>query len=184
MLVPERHPLPEEAREDMASRAGGQREAGPCRGLRAIGPLQEGDAHALHSNAYKNPGRDKVHTPFTPGCFLMGLPRLRSLELQNVLDARRWQDDARYVAALTELTELVMYFFGCELEEDVSSFTLAQVQPLTTLTQLNSLRISEPWASGMACPEFQQALNGPRHQMGLPPVRLVLDGIWNMFGSC
>eukprot|EP00884_Botryococcus_braunii_P003634 jgi/Botrbrau1/13271/Bobra.0074s0019.1 len=129
-------------------------------------------------------GRDKVHTAFTPGCFLMGLPRLRSLELQNVLDARRWQDDARYVAALTELTELVMYFFGCELEEDVSNFTLAQVQPLTTLTQLNSLRISEPWASGMACPEFQQALNGPRHQMGLPPVCLVLDGIWNMFGSC
>jgi hypothetical protein len=113
---------------------------------------------------------------YTPCRFLTGLPRLRHLELQNVLDVRRWHDDARYVAALTELTELEISFFGCELEEDVSGFTLAQVQPLTTLTQLRFLRASEPWASGMACPEFQQALNGPRHQMGLPPVRFeVLD---------
>eukprot|EP00884_Botryococcus_braunii_P004248 jgi/Botrbrau1/13824/Bobra.0056s0066.1 len=57
MLVPEGDPQQEEARGDMASRAGGQQEAGRCRGLQAIGPLLEGDANGLHSYAYNTPGR-------------------------------------------------------------------------------------------------------------------------------
>eukprot|EP00884_Botryococcus_braunii_P007102 jgi/Botrbrau1/16393/Bobra.0387s0003.1 len=116
-------------------------------------------------------------TLYTPARFLMGLPRLRHLELQNVLDVWRWQDDAGYVAGLTELTELDICLYGCGLEDHVSGFTLAQVQPLTTLTQLRFLTTSERWASSMACPEFQQALNWPRHQIGLPPVRFTVSDL-------
>eukprot|EP00884_Botryococcus_braunii_P009899 jgi/Botrbrau1/18910/Bobra.177_2s0067.1 len=122
----------------------------------------------IHVHDYRE---SEAPTMCTPGCFLTGLPKLRHLELVNVLDVRRWHDDARYLAGLTGLTELEISLFRRELMEDMSGLTLAKMQPLTTLTQLNFLFTSEPWASGMACPEFQQALNRPRHQMGLPPVR-------------
>eukprot|EP00884_Botryococcus_braunii_P007101 jgi/Botrbrau1/16392/Bobra.0387s0002.1 len=121
---------------------------------------------------------------YTPARFLTGLPRLRHLKLQNVLDVRRWHKDAGYVAGLSELTQLEICLDTCGVEEDVSGFTLAQVQPLTTLTQLRSLTTSEPWASGVACPEFQQALNEPRHQMGLPPVRFTVSEQNDHYTAC
>jgi hypothetical protein len=103
-------------------------------------PIKSLTRLCIHANVFDS----DTPTIFTPGRFLTGLSRLHHLGLHNVLDVRRWHDDARCVARLTELTELRIRISACKLEEGVSGFTLPQVQPLTTLTQLRFLTTSQP----------------------------------------
>eukprot|EP00884_Botryococcus_braunii_P000300 jgi/Botrbrau1/10270/Bobra.0140s0023.1 len=44
--------------------------------------------------------------PWSSARFLTALPRLRNLYLEEVLDEKRWDEDVRYIVALTELTKM------------------------------------------------------------------------------
>lgn len=99
--------------------------------------------------------------------FVTGVPQLRVLALYNVLDPKGWDGDVQYIAALTALTHLNLH--NWRDETDKWSLTIAHVQPLTVLRHLELLKVGWPWVGGVCAPEFQEALQGVRYQMGLPP---------------
>jgi hypothetical protein len=67
------------------------------------------------------------------GSVLTGLPRLRDLYLHGVLDGKRWDDDVKYIVALTELNQLKLCDCNARPLYKLSS---AQLMPLTALRQL------------------------------------------------
>ncbi len=126
---------------------------------------------------------------FAPVCpsFLVGLTRLKFLYLHNVLDARTCTKAMKYIALLSELTELHLSQnckfpfrgpcwadasavpLGPMLEGREVYLTSAQFRPLFALRRLEVLTATGQWKVRDA-DELDEALQGMRHRMGVPPV--------------
>jgi hypothetical protein len=113
------------------------------------------------------------------GGFMSGLPRLRSLRLINVLEVASWEEDARYVDELTNLSELLLET-RCRVHNQLKgTVDLQQPVPLwqlkrwkyTTCSCLSSaFRSSNLWEAGQ---NLKYAMGLPR----LPPKRQVLRAL-------
>eukprot|EP00884_Botryococcus_braunii_P007316 jgi/Botrbrau1/16586/Bobra.0068s0017.1 len=103
--------------------------------------------------------------------FLAGLPRLRRLDLQNVLDASRWDEEVLYIAALTELRELGISFI--RWWEHGNPLMWTQVQPLTALRQLDVIKVPDLWYAGLYDIAFCNVMKQVRQEMGYPSARIL-----------
>jgi hypothetical protein len=94
---------------------------------------------------------------------LAELQHLKRLSLVDALDCLVWNDEVRYLAALTGLTDLCIR--QCPPAQPLTS---AQVQPLTTLTRLEQLFSCKPWGAAFDSSGFKGALHGRQYELGLP----------------
>eukprot|EP00884_Botryococcus_braunii_P017578 jgi/Botrbrau1/4503/Bobra.0220s0036.1 len=101
--------------------------------------------------------------------FLVMLPQLKDLDLYDVLALNRWNHDVRYLSKLTALTRLCLKLY----EADAPPLSHIKVQPLTNLTRLEVLSAEGQLGVAIASPQFQKALAGERHKMGLPCTRIL-----------
>jgi hypothetical protein len=108
--------------------------------------------------------------------FLEKLPSLRSLNLQNVLDVKRWDEDVKYVAALTNLRFLSLQGGQTEAEAAMERLTEEQVRPLMALWRLNSVLTTDPWNMSH-CKELHQTLKSLRDLWGRPETQFTALGL-------
>eukprot|EP00884_Botryococcus_braunii_P008792 jgi/Botrbrau1/17914/Bobra.50_1s0015.1 len=89
--------------------------------------------------------------------FLEELQNLKRLVLDNAVDVVAWDGGLKYLALLTNLTEL-----GIRHSWPAQPLTSAQVQPLTGLIRLEKLSCSTPWGDALG-----RAVQGRQHELGL-----------------
>eukprot|EP00884_Botryococcus_braunii_P009188 jgi/Botrbrau1/18270/Bobra.0179s0004.1 len=140
-----------------------------CQKLLAYLPPMPALTH-LRVKSIVRPSTRKLSRPSAR--FLAGLPRLRRLQLENVLDVERWDDDVKYLAALTELRVLVLKA-GESAAECHDSISAVQFRPLTTLWQLDQVVASMPFLLP-CCKELVQGLKTARRLKGLPPTDFMM----------
>jgi hypothetical protein len=106
--------------------------------------------------------------------FMERLPVLRHLELvAEVLALEQWDDDVKYIAALTGLTTLMIsHDWSCNGGK--GRVTFEQVKPLTTLRLLNSIKVSGPLKQAFGSRGFSEAMESLRRAMGFPPTSITL----------
>jgi hypothetical protein len=113
-----------------------------------------------------------------PGRFLAGLPRLRRLQLSHVLDVFSWDEDARYIAELTDLRKAFIWQ-RCHVHFNhlVKAFKL---QPPVPLWQLQDwVCLSCPCSTSSArSPFLCEARKDLRHAMGLPRMPRSSHNYW------
>eukprot|EP00884_Botryococcus_braunii_P018834 jgi/Botrbrau1/5634/Bobra.55_1s0023.1 len=107
-----------------------------------------------------------------PAQFLANLRGVRHLVLAHVLAASRWDADVRCIAQLSELTQLHVELTDDMHHMSVPSSTSEHAEPLTALRQLKILKGCKLLAPAMNGPEFVEAVNSGRHEMGVPPLSL------------
>eukprot|EP00884_Botryococcus_braunii_P007314 jgi/Botrbrau1/16584/Bobra.0068s0015.1 len=106
--------------------------------------------------------------------FLAEMPRLRCLDLRNVLDPSRWDEEVRYIAALTELRELgICSDLWWHEATRFASLRWTQVQPLTALRQLDVIKVTRPWEGAIQTLEFGNGMEQVRWEMGLPSTKIL-----------
>jgi hypothetical protein len=103
--------------------------------------------------------------------FLKRFPILQHLELEapGVLALEQWNEDVKYIAALTNLTALMISHEQASSTSDIP-LTFEMVRPLTTLRLLKSIKAQGPLAHAIGSREFREAMESLRHVMGLPPI--------------
>lgn len=112
---------------------------------------------------------DVQHRP--SASYLASFPHLKHLHLaRNVLDVRRRGSDVMHLAALTGLTSLHLFWFDSFADLGAKPLTSVQLEPLTALTNLQSMVATPPWGLACAC-EFREAMQSMQRGMGLPNVK-------------
>jgi hypothetical protein len=136
--------------------------------------------HLTELTVYADEEGDGSEEVSVPGRFLAGLPQLRSLVLRNVLDVASWDEDARYVAELTGLTN-AWIAPRCLVHPHLFLRVAGAVQPPVPLWQLKRwCHVScSCRTSATRSQLLWEAYEDLRHVMGLPR-RPKLDELSNV----
>lgn len=105
--------------------------------------------------------------------FLRGMSRLATLQLRGVLDERQWDEDMRYIIALTGLTRLLL---GGSRPQYAKRLAFTSLVCLTRLTRLKTIVLLNPWSRITLQEEkvLRERLEESQHRLGLQAADLLL----------